>query len=493
MTSTLLELPRVLITDILARHSPSTSLVTRHVCKGLHTLSPLTPSICIDIVVAEDGTVSHMDLPSNEFPDSAFVRLRTCMQHLRQDTSTKAQLHISLSSILEKCTRLDAIEIRGPLPAILLAMQLTSSISRFSQQVRQVTIVRVHWKWDWNNDMAHTDVINMLSSTLGCLSSLQSLRFQGVKVNTTSLCHLTSVAGGSVCDLDWMNAEYDWKNSSLTRLRSLHTFDICGPDNPQARKLLSNLTHLTHLKLFCSIDPGILVTMTSLVYLHISTLPTTDVLLPSLRHLEVSRLGDAHCLCLRNMTPSLECLEFKSCAHVGDLLANLPARLVSISPMTSLASQQLHHLRGITRLEMCLSCGHTPAMLNDLPLLGSFSLAATDFKVMSNITSLRDFVAGLQMKRLVRLQLVCFDLTDGFLDLSGLTSLRRLELRACTCTVSGLKDAVTSLPELRDLRLCYCSGLTKIDAQDIEHSIGSILLRVEFVGRVPFLPKYRFA
>lgn len=303
-----------------------------------------------------------------------------------------------------------------------------------------------------------------------------------------------SVSGGSISDLD-REEGYNWQNGSLARLRSLRTFDLCGPSDPHAWKLLSHMTLLTCLKLFSTIHPDILVSMTALEHLHISILPNADMVLPSLRHLEVNRLSDSQSKCLRQMTPNLECLEFRSCVCVSNLLANLPQSLVSISPLTSLVmhQHQLHHLSGITRLTMCLSCGHTPAMLTHMPLLRSFSLAATDFRQADNYTSLCGFVTELQTHSLVQLQLSFFHLTDGPLTLSGLTSLETLELRGCSWTYEALKEAVTSLPSLVNLTLRHCRGLSKIEAQDLEHSTGSLLFRVEFVGRAPFLPKYRFA
>lgn len=501
MTTDIMDLPTVLVTDILRRQPPSSSLVARLVCKDFCTLSPVIPSVCIDIEVEEDGTVSDM---AASFPAATSVRLRTCMQHLHGGKSTRDQLTKTINSILSRLTRLHAIELRGPLAAMLMALELAGSNRNVCQQVREVTLVNVHWDWDHTDTEKDADPVtvadsdtHLLSLALGSLTSLQRLSFQGLSVNTTRFHHLTSIAGCSMTNLDRQDAggPYDWENGSLARLRSLQTFDVCGAHDPHACKLLSHMTNLNRLKMFSTMHPETLGAMTALVHLHISILPNADLVLPSMRHLEVNRLGNSQCLRLRQMTPNLECLEFRSCADVGDLLANLPASLNSISPLTSLTKHQphLYHLGKITRLAMCLSCGHTPAMLQPMPLLSSFSLAATDFKNADNCRNLGAFLTGLQAHRLVQLQLVCFDLTSDLVDLSGLAGLTRLELRGCTCTAAALKGAVASLPSLTSLSLRHCRGLSKSDAQDVEHSAGVLQFRVEFVGRVPFLPKYRFA
>lgn len=499
MTPTIMDLPIALVTDILMRPAPSSFLVSRLLCKSFCSIAPPLSSICVDLEVARDGKIVHLQLPSGSYPNATWVRLRTCMQQLDQSTSTRDQLAMTMSGVLGKFEKLHAIELRGPLPALLLTLKLAGSIRKIQQQVREVTLVGVNWKWTWvdtdsgtDTDVTHGD---LLSSALGALSNLQSLRFQGVSINTMRFCHLTSIAGGSMSDLD-RQGEYDWKNGPLSRLKSLQlAIDICGPSDPHVCMLLSHMTLLTRLKLFSTIHPDILLSMTALQRLHVSVLPNTDMVLASLRHLEVNRLGDSQSLRLMQMTPHLECLEFRNCARVGDLLANLPHTLVSISPLTSLVKHQhqLYYLSGITRLSMCLSCGHTPAMLIHMPHLHSFSLAATDFRTADNLNSLCGFVTELQTCRLVQLRLACFNLTDGSVDLSGLTSLTRLELVGCSWTSDALKQAVTSLPSLVILSLRHCSGLSKREVHDVEHSCGSHMFRVQFVDRAPFLPRYRFA
>lgn len=498
--------PAAVICDILALLPPGSTLETRQVSKAMNALSPPVHSICIEVEVGGDGRLMCLSGPlPSAFPLSRFVRLRLCMQQIHRmfGPALRERLMTSLASVLDRCPvpmTLHAVEMRGPVTALLLGLEMLGACDRFSLGVHDVTLVGVHWNWVGGMpDVDHDSDNRRLSSALGALSSLKNLRLEGLSVNTTQLLHLTSVAVCSMTRLDAVAdpSTYDWDSGSLTRIQSLQTFDICSPHDPHACRMLEQMTNLRSLTLFSTVHPAILASMRTLTYLHISSLPSNNLVLPGLRHLKANRISDPQCMLLRAITPNLERLEFRCCGRTGELLSRLPSSLVSISPMTplSLHRDQLHHLSGITRLSMCLACSHSPDMLVHLPDLVRFTLAATDFRRAANIGGLSAFLAAFHgLSNLRQLKLICFDIKElPVAELAGLSALTFLELRGCAWTAAGLRDAVATLPRLRSLHVSHCTGFSKTEVQQIEHCSASLHFRVHFEGRVPFCPTYRFA
>lgn len=490
MEASLHILPTPVLADILSLVPPATTLVARGVCKAFNANSPAMASMCIDVSIGHDGRVT-CEHPAR-FPACPSIRLRVCMQHMC--IAHQGGLRASLVGVLERFpapVRLRALEIRGALSALILCLEVMGS---YNVHVTDATLVR-------KERASGLRVDSRLSDALAALVGLQRLRLEGVSINTMRLQHLTDM---TICSITRMDAiadfsSCDWDGGSLARLRSLQAFDICSPHDPHACRMLALMSNLESLTLFSTVRPDILASLTSLTFLHISTLPSNDQVLPGLLHLKANRISDAQCSMLRTLTPNLERLEFRCCGQVGVLLSRLPTSLVSISPMTSLSGHdnQLQNLCGISRLSLGLSYGHPPAILHHLTALTRFTLTANDFRVATNLGDLARFLRTLHSSsRLVHLKLASFDFTHPSLlrDLSGLTGLTCLELGACVCTRAALMEGVTALPRLRSLHLKHCEGVSREDAQRVEHHSGaSLKFRVEFEGRVPFCPWYRFA
>lgn len=494
------DLPADLITNIMTRLPPSSTLVTRQVCRAFFITSPIPHSLCIEVAIESNGMPQNSSfLHPVTYPPSKFVRLRICMQQLGQvlDQPLSMRLITSLTDVLQRFSgdaRLHALEMRGPLPSLLLGLMVLDSCHRLHQHVEAVELQTQMI----TDDQAGTQQ-QQLSAALGSLNSLKTLRLEQLSLNTFSLMRLTNIAVCNLTRIDGANLlsperERDEMLGSLTRLTRLQTFDSCGPHNPQACKMLLCMTNLQSLTVFSTVRADILMRMPGLTYLHISCLPCEDLVLPALLHLNANRISDSQCLVLPMITPYLQRLEFRYCGRIGYLLSNLPPHVTSISPLAPL-STTCNVPCSITRLSLCLSCGHRPHILQGMPGLAHFTLAAADFRKADNAGNLQAYLAMLvsACPALVCLKLICFDLELAPPDLLGMTGLTCLELRGCVWSRAGLKAAVTSLPNLLSLQIRHCQGLSKADLLDVEHCSDGLQLRVDYEGRTPFCPSYRFA